>query len=64
MIIYEVEMTNQADQDIENICKYIALDSIDNSISFIKKFQYKIKNTLSIFPEKHRKYKNGNVWCY
>ena len=64
MNTYQVTLSREADQDLITIAEYIALDNPSRAVSFIANFQKAIQETLSIFPEKHRQYKDCRVWPY
>ncbi len=64
MEIYEVRNTQQADEDLENIAEYIARDNTHTALSYVSKLQSDIQRTLSVFPHKHRKYKDCHAFPY
>ncbi len=49
-MIYHIIITEQAEQDLENIADYIAEDNLARSISFIKEIREYFLERLSLFP--------------
>ncbi len=60
MIVYEVELTSQAEQDLSEIYEYIAYDLLEfhnakKQLNKIKQAIYK----LDTFPERYKRYDKG-----
>jgi len=58
MDLYQIELTFQADKDLEDIAYFIALDSPKRSKVFIAELVKAFKNLLEVFPETGKVYKN------
>jgi addiction module RelE/StbE family toxin len=49
---YQVNLTQQAQNDLEQIFYYIAADSINNAANFVLQLEKKVAS-LEIFPDRH-----------
>jgi len=54
----------QAQADIGTIAEYIAKDNPARAVEYAIELQQKIKKVLSLFPHKHRTYKDTNIFVY
>ena len=49
--MFKVHISEQADKDLENIAKFIALDNPYRAITFIQELIDSVTNKLSMFPD-------------
>ena len=54
--MYQIEISEKADMDLENIAKYITLDNAYRSLSFVKELIDFAKKNLSLFPNTGTEY--------
>jgi len=64
MNTYRVFLMPQAQADIGTIAEYIAKDNPARAVEYAIELQQKIKKVLSLFPHKHRTYKDTNIFVY
>lgn len=54
--MYQIEISEKADMDLENIAKYITLDNPYRSLSFVQGLIDFAKKNLSLFPKTGTEY--------
>ena len=64
MDTYNVIFTNEANEDLESIARYIALDNVYKALAFTSKLQEVITKTLSFFPNKYQSHKDCHMFPY
>jgi plasmid stabilization system protein ParE len=60
--MYQVYITEPAEQDLEEIAEYIAIDNPYRALSFIEEIQSTALKVLSEFPKSGKRYKKS--YCF
>lgn len=61
---YNISYSQKSDDDIKEIFEYINKDNPERALLYIEEMQNHIDRSLSVFPEKYRKYRSCYIFPY